>query len=314
VPARELYAKMMRTLAQTGNGWITFKDKSNRACNQTGASGESGEAQTVHLSNLCTEILEVSSGEETAVCNLGSINISRHTRSDGAAGVDVDWERLEQTVRRAVRGLDRVIDLNFYPISSTQRSNEKWRPVGLGLMGLQDLFFQMGVPFDAEPARQISKKVSEYVYFYALSESCELAKATGPHRAFPRTRAAQGELQFDAWNVTPGSALPWSQLRSDIQEHGLRNSLLIAIAPTATIASIAGCYECIEPQVSNLFKRETLSGDFLQVNRYLVRALESAGLWTDEVRSTLKRDNGSVQNLEGLSEHMKLVFRCRCAA
>lgn len=307
VSARELYGKMMRTLAETGNGWITFKDKSNRACNQTALSG-----RTVHLSNLCTEILEVTSKEETAVCNLGSINLARHTHtieSEQGTRVGVDFEKLARTVGRAVRQLDRVIDLNFYPIASTRNSNSRWRPVGLGLMGLQDVFFQMGVPFDSDEARRISRKISEHIYFHALSASVALARKTGPHAAFSETRASRGELQFDAWDVRPSGDLDWAALKKTIQDVGLRNSLLVAIAPTATIASIAGCYECIEPQVSNLFKRETLSGDFLQVNRYLVRTLESAGIWNDTTRNILKRDNGSAQNIEGLTPEQKLVFR-----
>lgn len=307
VPARELYGKMMRTLAETGNGWITFKDKSNRACNQTALPG-----RTVHLSNLCTEILEVTSKDETAVCNLGSINLARHTRSietEEGARVEIDFEKLARTVARAVRQLDRVIDLNFYPIDSTRASNSSWRPVGLGLMGLQDVFFQMRVPFNSDEARRVSRQVSEHIYFHALSTSAALAQEIGPHATFSETRASRGELQFDAWGVKPSESLDWEGLRKTIQRSGLRNSLVVAIAPTATIASIAGCYECIEPQVSNLFKRETLSGDFLQVNRYLVRTLESLGIWNEVTRNTLKRDNGSAQNIDGLDRDQKLVFR-----
>lgn len=303
VPARELYGRMMRTLAETGNGWITFKDKSNRACNQTANGG------TVHLSNLCTEIIEVTSGEETAVCNLGSINLARHTRVQEDGSVVFDFEKLATTVRLAVRQLNRVIDLNYYPIESTRSSNRRWRPVGLGFMGLQDVFFQMSLPFDAPSARRLSQLISEHIYFHALRTSCELAGEEGPHPAFAETRAARGDLQFDAWEARPSEELNWGALRAEIREKGLRNSLLIAIAPTATIASIAGCYECIEPQVSNLFKRETLSGDFLQVNRYLVRALQAADLWTEETRDQLKRTNGSAAHIEGLSNETKEIFR-----
>ncbi|HSC89976.1 MAG TPA: ribonucleoside-diphosphate reductase subunit alpha, partial [Polyangiaceae bacterium] len=303
IPARELYARMMRTLAQTGNGWMTFKDKSNKACNQTALPG-----RTVHLSNLCTEILEVTSSDETAVCNLGSINVGRHLKEQGGKLV-VDFEKLAATTRRAIRQLDRVIDLNYYPIASTKASNNKWRPVGLGLMGLQDVFFQMRLPFDGDAARKISQKLSEHIYFHALSTSAELAEEKGPHVAFPETRAARGELQFDAWGVTPDGELDWEGLRLRIQKTGLRNSLSIAIAPTATIASIAGCYECIEPQVSNLFKRETLSGDFLQVNRYLVRELEQLGMWNESMRGKLKMNEGSVQGIDELPSELKLIYR-----
>ncbi|TKR30087.1 ribonucleoside-diphosphate reductase subunit alpha [Luteimonas gilva] len=300
VPARELYGRMMRTLAQTGNGWMTFKDKCNRASNQTGKPGN-----VIHLSNLCTEILEVTSADETAVCNLGSINLVRHFDEDGY----FDFDKLGETVRLAVRQLDRVIDLNFYPIESARRGNLRWRPVGLGVMGLQDVFFKLRLPFDGEPARALSAKIAETIYYCALETSCELAEERGRHPSFADTRAAAGELQFDAWSVAPENIERWEALRARIREHGLRNSLLIAIAPTATIASIAGCYECVEPQVSNLFKRETLSGDFLQVNRYLVVELKKLGLWTPEIRDAIKQAEGSVQGLAQVPETLRAIYR-----
>jgi ribonucleoside-diphosphate reductase alpha chain len=306
--ARELYARMMRTLAQTGNGWMTFKDKSNAACNQTALPG-----RAVHLSNLCTEILEVTSGDETAVCNLGSINLGRHmvTTDDGL--VRFDFDKLARTVRTAVRQLDRVIDLNYYPIATAKASNLRWRPVGLGVMGLQDVFFQLRLPFDAPEAQALSRRIAEVIYFHALSTSADLAAEKGAHEAFAETRAARGELQLDAWGIAPGDtalgAERWEALRARVREGGLRNSLLVAIAPTATIASIAGCYECIEPQVSNLFKRETLSGDFLQVNRYLVAELKALGLWTDATRARLKLAEGSVQTLTELPDDIRAIFR-----
>jgi ribonucleoside-diphosphate reductase alpha chain len=299
--ARDLYARMMRTLAQTGNGWMTFKDASNRACNQTGVAG-----RTVHLSNLCTEIIEVTSADEAAVCNLGSINLGRHV---DATLRDFDFAKLARTVRTAIRQLDRVIDLNYYPIAATQRSNMKWRPVGLGVMGLQDAFFQLGWAFDSPEARYLSKKIAELIYFHALTASVELAAEKGKHPAFDETRAARGELQFDAWGVTPDNVAQWDALRAQIREVGLRNSLMIAIAPTATIASIAGCNECIEPQVSNLFKRETLSGDFIQINRYLVDALKKLGLWTEPTRQRLLRAEGSVQGMVELPDDVRRMFR-----
>jgi ribonucleoside-diphosphate reductase alpha chain len=299
IPARELYGRMMRTLAQTGNGWMTFKDKANRACNQT-AKRES----VVHLSNLCTEILEVTGSAESAVCNLGSINLARHL-----VGSEFDFDKLAHTVELAVRQLDRVIDMNFYPLATARASNLRWRPVGLGLMGLQDVFFRLRLPFDSAGARALSRRISEAVYFHALRASCDLARELGSHPSFADTRAAAGELQFDAWGVAPENADRWTELKRDIQAHGLRNSLLIAIAPTATIASIAGCYECIEPQLSNLFKRETLSGDFIQINSYLIEELRRLGLWTAEIRDAIKVADGSVQELEGLPAELKHIYR-----
>ncbi|MGB2751501.1 MAG: ribonucleoside-diphosphate reductase subunit alpha [Pyrinomonadaceae bacterium] len=299
VQARDLYAKMMRAMAQTGNGWMTFKDSSNRKSNQTARP-----ENVVHLSNLCTEIIEVTSDNETAVCNLGSINAARYVK-DG----QFDYEKLHRNVRLAVRQLDKVIDLNYYAIQSTADSNNRWRNIGLGLMGLQDVFFQMRLAFDSDEARAISAKIQEEIYYAALNASSDLAVERGAHPAFIETRAAQGDLQFDLWGVTPDDMGRWNAIREKIKTTGLRNSLMIAIAPTATIASIAGCYECIEPQVSNLFKRETLSGDFVQINKYLVEELKVLGLWTDEIRNKIKLAEGSVQDIEEFNDELKLIYR-----
>ena len=299
VRARDLYGRMMKVLAETGNGWMTFKDSCNRKCNQTAEA-----ANVVHLSNLCTEITEVSSRVETAVCNLGSVNLANHVR-----GGEFDFEKLSRTVQIAVRYLDRVVDVNYYPLPATAQSNCRWRPVGLGIMGLQDVFFLLHIPFDSPQARSLSRKIQEEIYFQALSASCDLARESGPHPAFAQTRAARGRLQFDEWGVVPEDNGRWEQLRARIKNTGLRNSLLIAIAPTATIASILGVYECIEPQVSNLFKRETLSGDFLQVNRYLVAELKALGLWTEPMRTRIKLADGSIQGIAEIPEEIRQIYR-----
>jgi ribonucleoside-diphosphate reductase alpha chain len=307
IPARQLYSRMMRSLAQTGNGWMTFKDPSNQRCNQTGTKG-----RVVHLSNLCTEIIEVTSQAETAVCNLGSINLGALVDEDTSDGITVrsfDFDRLGEVVRVAVPFLDRVIDINYYPTDAAAQSNAAWRPVGLGLMGLQDVFFKMRLPFDSPDARRLSREISEHIYFHALWASTELAEQFGPHPTYADTRAAGGKLQFELAGATTGTELAWSDLRSRIATHGLRNSLLIAIAPTATIASIAGCHECIEPQVSNLFKRETLSGEFLQINRYLVRDLQRLGLWDEDMQSQVKRAEGSILNIDGIPDELKTIYR-----
>ncbi|WP_033343241.1 ribonucleoside-diphosphate reductase subunit alpha [Catenuloplanes japonicus] len=300
VKARDLYGRMMRTLAQTGNGWMTFKDPSNKLSNQTGAPGN-----TIHLSNLCTEILEVNSDDETAVCNLGSINLGAHVTAAGG----VDWEKLRATVRTAVVFLDRVIDINYYPSTQAAASNPRWRPVGLGLMGLQDAFFTLQLPFDSAEARELSTRVQEEIFLTALESSATLAERFGAHPSFPETRAARGDLHPDLWGATPTQTARWDALRARVAATGLRNSLLIAIAPTATIASIAGCYECIEPQVSNLFKRETMSGEFLQINTYLVRELKARGLWTAPIREQIKRAEGSVQGIAELPADVRELFR-----
>jgi ribonucleoside-diphosphate reductase alpha chain len=304
VPARDLYGKMMRTLAQTGNGWMTFKDACNAKCNQTGDGGRG-----VHLSNLCTEITEVTSDDETAVCNLGSVNLARHLTAGPGGSPGVDWAKLRDTVRTAVPFLDRVIDLTYYPSDQAAASNPRWRPVGLGVMGLQDVFFALRLPFDSPAARELSARVSEEIYLTALEVSAGLAAESGPHPEFARTRAAAGRLQPDLWNAEVTQPERWAALRARVAETGLRNSLLIAIAPTATIASIAGCYECIEPQVSNLFKRETMSGEFLQVNTALVAELRAHGQWTPAVREAIKLANGSVREITALPEETRLLFR-----
>jgi ribonucleoside-diphosphate reductase alpha chain len=304
VKARDLYGRMMRTLAQTGNGWMTFKDSSNAKCNQTGEAGN-----VVHLSNLCTEIIEVCSDAETAVCNLGSINLAQHLTSPAAADRGMDWDKLRATVRTAVPFLDRVIDLGYYPSTQAAASNPRWRPIGLGVMGLQDVLFALRLPFDSTEARELSARISEEIYLTALEASADLAEQSGPHPAYAETRAAKGQLQPDLWNVTGTQPERWAMLRERVAATGLRNSLLIAIAPTATIASIAGCYECIEPQVSNLFKRETMSGEFLQVNVALVAELKAHGLWNATVRDAIKRGEGSVQDVAGLPAAARELFR-----
>lgn len=306
INARDLYSRMMRSLAQTGNGWMTFKDASNEKCNQTGMASDDGTANVVHLSNLCTEIIEVTNQDETAVCNLGSLNLGEFVNADTK---EFDFERLAETVTLVVPFLDRVIDINFYPTEESGYSNNKWRPVGLGLMGLQDVFFKKGLPFDSDEARALSARISEEIYLNALVASTKLAEEFGPHETYDRTRAAQGDLQFDLWDIEPTQTDRWTEVRELVATHGLRNSLMIAIAPTATIASIAGCYECIEPQVSNLFKRETLSGEFLQINRYLVTELQSRGLWDAEMINDLKQSEGSVQHIVRIPEDLRETYR-----
>lgn len=299
VKARDLYGRMMKTLAQTGNGWMTFKDACNLKSNQTGK-----KENVIHLSNLCTEILEVTSKDETAVCNLGSVNLGRHVING-----KFDFDKLAKTVRTAMKYLDRVVDINFYPIPTAEASNNRWRPVGLGVMGLQDVFFQLRLPFDSEEAKELSRRIQEEIYYNAMVASCDMAEKVGAHTSFADTKAAQGIFQFDLWNVQPTDETRWNKLRERIKKHGLRNSLMIAIAPTATIASIVGCYEATEPMLSNLFKRETLSGEFLQINRYLVTELKNLGLWNEDLRNDIKLSEGSIQDLTQIPIELREVYR-----
>ncbi|GAA3076137.1 ribonucleoside-diphosphate reductase subunit alpha [Streptomyces glomeratus] len=299
LPARELYGRMMRTLAQTGNGWMTFKDAANRTANQTAEPGH-----VIHSSNLCTEILEVTDDGETAVCNLGSVNLGAFVTDSHIA-----WERLDETVRTAVTFLDRVVDINFYPTEQAGRSNARWRPVGLGAMGLQDVFFKLRLPFDSPQAKALSTRIAERIMLAAYEASADLAERNGPLPAWEKTRTARGVLHPDHYDVEPAWPERWAALRERVAAVGLRNSLLLAIAPTATIASIAGAYECIEPQVSNLFKRETLSGEFLQVNSYLVRDLKALGVWDARTREALREANGSVQGFAWIPEDVRALYR-----
>lgn len=300
IPARDLYGKMMRTLAETGNGWMTFKDACNLRSNQTGADGN-----VVHSSNLCTEVVEVSNDDETATCNLGSVNLANHVRGD-----TFDFDDLALTVRTAVTVLDKTIDANFYPTPAAEKSNKRWRPLGLGMMGLQDVFFKLRLPFDSKEAREFSTRIQEEVYYTALDTSCHLAAEHGRHPSYEQTRIfREGKLQFDLWGVTPSDVGRWNALKVRIAKHGLRNSLLIATAPTATIASIVGAYECVEPQISNLFKRETMSGEFLQVNKYLVADLKALGLWTDEIKNKIRLANGSVQGIPEIPDDLRALYR-----
>ncbi|CAL9525819.1 ribonucleoside-diphosphate reductase subunit alpha [Streptomyces sp. enrichment culture] len=299
MPARDLYGRMMRTLAQTGNGWMTFKDAANRTANQTAEPGH-----TVHSSNLCTEILEVTDDGETAVCNLGSVNLGAFVVGDS-----IDWERLDETVRTAVTFLDRVVDINFYPTEQAGRSNARWRPVGLGAMGLQDVFFKLRLPFDSPEARALSTRIAERIMLAAYEASADLAERSGPLPAWDKTRTARGVLHPDHYDVELTWPERWAALRERIASVGMRNSLLLAIAPTATIASIAGVYECIEPQVSNLFKRETLSGEFLQVNSYLVDDLKKLGVWDAQTREALRESNGSVQGFTWVPAETRALYR-----
>ncbi|MFE9356912.1 ribonucleoside-diphosphate reductase subunit alpha [Streptomyces olivaceoviridis] len=301
IAARELYGRMMRTLAQTGNGWMTFKDAANRTANQTAEPGN-----VVHSSNLCTEILEVTNDGETAVCNLGSVNLGAFV--DAASG-DIDWERLDQTVRTAVTFLDRVVDINFYPTEQAGRSNAKWRPVGLGAMGLQDVFFKLRLPFDSAEAKALSTRIAERIMLAAYETSADLAERNGPLPAWEQTRAACGVLHPDHYDVQFTWPERWAALRERVAAVGMRNALMLAIAPTSTIASIAGVYECIEPQVSNLFKRETLSGEFLQVNSYLVQDLKNLGVWDARTREALRDSNGSIQDFPWIPEETRALYR-----
>lgn len=304
VPARELYANMIKTLAETGNGWMCFKDKANLRSAQTGKNGN-----IIHSSNLCTEILEVTDSDHTAVCNLGSINLASFVVSE----TQFDFEGLKQTAQIAVKYLDRVVDINFYPTSKAKNSNQQWRPIGLGIMGLQDVLFKMNIPFESNEAKVLSDKISECVYYHAVEKSVELAQDHGSFEEFDNSKYSKAMLQpmlaSEYQQHMPTLNYDWQALAEKVKTKGIRNSLMIAIAPTATIASIQGVYESIEPQTANIFKRETLSGEFLQVNKYLIEALKTEKLWSHSLRDKIVMNDGSIQNIEEIPQKIKDVYK-----
>merc|ERR1711972_179632 len=250
---------------------------------------------TIHCSNLCTEIMEYTSSEEVAVCNLASIALPAFVQAGGAG---YDFKGLFEVVKVATRNLNKVIDKNFYPVEEARRSNMKHRPVGLGVQGLADAFLMMRLPFESEGARKLNKDIFETIYFAACEASCDLAVLEGAYESFSDSPASRGQLQFDMWGVSPGSGRwDWTALKARIVKHGLRNSLLVAPMPTASTAQILGNNESFEPYTQNLYVRRTLSGEFVQVNRHLLRDLVKRKVWTEELRMQIIANNGSVQGL-----------------
>ena len=241
------------------------------------------------------------------MCNLGSINIGNYFDSDQKS---IQWDKLARNVQIAVVFLNRIIDINFYPGAHFQKIQQSLAPHWFRADGsLQDLFFKMEIPFESEEALKITAQIQEEIYYHALLTSCRFAKKYGSHENFKQTRASLGILQFDMWGIQPSQPKRWESLKALIKKQGLRNSLLVAIAPTATIASIVGAYEAIEPQLSNLFKRETLSGEFIQINKYLVKRLKKEGLWSYAIQEKIKQANGSVQNIPEIPQNIKDLFK-----
>merc|ERR1712070_919197 len=250
---------------------------------------------TIHCSNLCTEIIEYTSADEVAVCNLASIALSAF-----AKGKDVpyDFEGLYKVTKVATRNLNKVIDRNYYPIEEARASNMKHRPIGLGVQGLADAYLIMRLPFESDAAKSLNEDIFETIYFAACEASCELAERDGAYETFGGSPASKGQLQFDLWGRTPKSGRwDWTALKAKIAKHGLRNSLLVAPMPTASTAQILGNNESFEPYTQNLYVRRVLSGEFVSVNRHLLKDLIERKLWTEELRTQLIANNGSVQNL-----------------
>jgi len=316
LPAQRLWSMIVQSVTETGTPYLSNKDQVNRMSNQRNLG-------TIESSNLCCEIEQYSSKEETAVCNLASINVSAFVLDDENT---VDYEGLAQTSALAVRNLNHVIDKSFYPTPESKLSNERHRPLGLGVSGLADLFFILGVDFDSHEAKVINKNVFEAIYFGAVNESVRLASLHGPYSSFKGSPASFGMLQFDLWNSSsenPGiseelrlelkSTLGWDDrwkyLKLTLKEFGMRNSLLTAVMPTASSASIMGVNECVEPITANVYTRAVLSGEFTIMNRHLVEALDKIGLWNDEMSQQIMKNDGSVQNIEGIPTELKNRFK-----
>jgi len=304
VKAQQLWFRILESQMETGTPYMLYKDHANRKSNQQNLG-------TIHCSNLCTEIMEFTSAEEVAVCNLASIALPAFVKEGGK---EYDFEGLYNVTKVATKNLNKVIDRNYYPVMGARLSNLKHRPVGLGVQGLADAFLMMRLPFESDRARTLNRHIFETIYFAALEASCELAALEGPYESYEGSPASRGQLQFDMWKVTPDGRWDWSALKARIAEHGLRNSLLVAPMPTASTAQILGNNESFEPYTQNLYVRRVLSGEFVQVNRHLLRDLIERKLWSEDLRMQLIAQNGSVQNLDlpaDLRELYKTVWEIK---
>jgi ribonucleoside-diphosphate reductase alpha chain len=308
VKARDLWLKILDSQMETGTPYILFKDAANKKSNQKNVG-------TIKSSNLCTEIMEYSDENETAVCNLASIALNKFIHEETKV---MDFSELERITALAVDNLNQIININYYPTEKTRTSNLRHRPIGLGVQGLADVFMMMNIPFHSEEARVLNREIFETIYYAALKASMTLAARYGAYETFPGSPASQGILQFDMWGVDPASFGPsvyrkreydWADLKAKIQKHGLRNSLLLAPMPTASTSQILGNNECFEPITSNIYTRRTLAGEFIMVNRYLIRDLIALGLWNERVKTNIIANQGSVQYIDGLPDALKLKYK-----
>ena len=298
IKAQELWFKVVESQIETGVPYMLYKDAANGKSNQKNLG-------TIRSSNLCTEIMEYTSKDEVAVCNLASVALPKFVTEDGA----FDHDKLFEVTYQVTRNLNRVIDRNYYPIIEARNSNMRHRPVGLGVQGLADAFILMRYPFDSEEAKQLNKDIFETLYYAACCASKDLAIDEGPYETFEGSPASKGELQFDMWGVTPSDRWEWDILKEEIKEKGMRNSLLVAPMPTASTAQILGNNECFEPYTSNIYTRRTLSGEFIIVNKHLLRDLTRLGLWDETMKNQLIAANGSIQSIPNIPENLKLLYR-----
>ncbi|AXF85514.1 Ribonucleoside-diphosphate reductase 1 subunit alpha [Ephemeroptericola cinctiostellae] len=297
IKAQELWFAILESQIETGTPYLLYKDHANRKSNQQ-------HLGTIKSSNLCTEIIQYTSPEEIAVCNLASIALPKFVEDNA-----FNHQKLYDVTYHATKNLNKIIDKNLYPVEEARTSNMRHRPIGLGVQGLADAFIMLRMPFDSEAAQTLNQRIFETMYYAAMSASIDLAKELGPYESYPGSPLSNGILQCDMWGHTPSNTWDWAQLRQDLAQHGARNSLLLAPMPTASTSQILGNNECFEPYTSNIYTRRVLSGEFIVVNKHLLIDLVKRGLWNDAMRNDLIRANGSVQNIDRIPEDLKALYK-----
>lgn len=297
IKAQELWFAILESQTETGTPYMLFKDAANRKSNQQNLG-------TIRSSNLCTEIIEYTAPDEVAVCNLASIALNRFINKG-----QFDHKKLFEVTQVITRNLNKIIDLNYYPIEEAKNSNLRHRPIGIGVQGLADAFIELRLPFESEEAQRLNKEIFETIYFAALTASNELAKIDGPYSTFKGSPGSNGILQFDMWGVIPSVRWDWDFLKKEIRQHGIRNSLLVAPMPTASTSQILGNNECFEPYTSNIYTRRVLSGEFTVVNKHLMKDLVELGLWNPQLKNKIISHNGSVQAIEEIPPHIKSIYK-----
>ncbi len=297
VKAQELWFAILESQIETGTPYILYKDAANRKSNQKNLG-------TIRSSNLCTEIMEYTSKDEVAVCNLASISLAKFVENG-----EYNFQRLYEVARIVTRNLNKVIDVNYYPIPEAKNSNMRHRPIGIGVQGLADAFILMRFPFDSDGAKKLNREIFETIYFAAMTESCAQAKVSGAYESYKGSPVSKGELQYDMWGVTPTDRWDWKTLKKDIKKHGVRNSLLLAPMPTASTSQILGNNECFEPYTANIYTRRTLSGEYVIVNKHLLKDLIGLGLWDDDMKEKLMAANGSIQEIPEIPQNLKDLYK-----
>jgi ribonucleoside-diphosphate reductase alpha subunit len=299
IKAQDLWFEVLEAQIETGTPYILYKDAANKKSNQKNLG-------TIKSSNLCTEIIEYTSADEVAVCNLASLALPKFVTEDGK----FDHQKLYEITKVATRNLNKVIDVNYYPVEEARNSNMRHRPIGLGVQGLADAFIMLRMPFESDEARGLNEDIFETIYFAAMEASMELSKVDGPYQTFKGSPVSKGVFQFDMWGVTPKSnRWNWEQLKQDVKKYGVRNSLLVAPMPTASTSQILGNNECFEPYTSNIYTRRTLSGEFIIANKHLMKDLISAGLWSESMRQKLIGANGSIQTIPEIPQNIKDIYK-----